>query len=109
MRKCLYVIFLIVFLPSLSIGQIDAEAIFVWDNDRGKSRQDNPSVGMFNNSEGFAAWDDARWGDYDVFGQEYNMERGLVGKNFPISIKVTASETSYLLSGISCSIFRSPT
>lgn len=86
MRKCLYVIFLIVFLPSLPIAQIDAEAIFVWDNDRGKSRQDNPSVGMFNNSEGFAAWDDGRWGDYDVFGQEYNMERGLVGTNFPISI-----------------------
>ena len=86
MNKFFYVIFLIVFLPSLSIAQIDAEAIFVWDNDRGKSDQDNPSVGMFNNSEGFAAWDDARWGDYDVFGQEYNMERGLVGKNFPISL-----------------------
>jgi hypothetical protein len=86
MRKCLYVIFLIVFLPSLSIAQIDAQAIYVWDNDRGKSRQDNPAVGFVDASNGYAAWDDGRWGDYDVFGQEYNMERGLVGKNFPISL-----------------------
>lgn len=87
MRKCLYVICLIVFLPSLSIAQIDAEAIFVWDNDRGKSIQKRVGIGLTgdNGGEGYAVWQDSRWGDFDVYGQAFNSERMLVGPNFMVS------------------------
>jgi len=85
MKKYMFVALLVTYLPLMLFAQIDAQRLFVWDNDRGKSDQDNPSIGFIDGSKGFAAWDDGRWGDYDIFGQEWNMERDLVGSNFNIS------------------------
>lgn len=87
MRKCLYVIFLIVFLPSLSIAQIDVDTIFVWDNDRGKSVQTKPAVGIIgeNFSGGFPVWQDARWGDFDIFRQRFAWDSTLIGSNIQVS------------------------
>ncbi|MBN2621104.1 T9SS type A sorting domain-containing protein [candidate division WOR-3 bacterium] len=86
MKKYMYGALFILYVPVLFFAQQDAQRLFVWDNDRGKSNQDNPVVGLLDNGHGYASWDDARWGDYDVYGQEYNMEKMLVGKNFSISI-----------------------
>jgi hypothetical protein len=87
MRKCLYVIFLIVFLPSLSIAQIDVDTIFIWDNDRGKSVQTKPAVGIigWNSNNVFAAWQDARWGDFDIFRQRLIWDGTLIGSNTMVS------------------------
>ncbi|MGB3341052.1 MAG: FlgD immunoglobulin-like domain containing protein [bacterium] len=86
MRKCLYVIFLIAFAVSLS-SALDVDTIFIWDNDRGKSIQKRVGVGLTgdNSGEGYAVWQDSRWGDFDVFGQAFNSERMLVGPNFMVS------------------------
>lgn len=73
-------------LPVLLLAQWNPDTIFIWDNDRGDSEQDHPAVGLVNTGYGFAAWDDARWGDHDVYGQEYNLEPQLIGSNLPISM-----------------------
>lgn len=86
MKKYMYVALIVMYIPFLFFAQSDAQRLFVWDNDRGKSDQDHAAVGFFDDTRGFAAWDDGRWGDYDVFGQEYILERGLVGSNFNVSI-----------------------
>lgn len=77
---------IILSVPLVFFAQQKAQRLFVWDNDRGKSTQDNPAVGLVHEALGYAVWNDARWGDYDIYGQAFNTERGLVGSNFPISI-----------------------
>lgn len=86
MRKILYVFLLILFSPSI-ITALDVDTIFVWDNDRGNSIQTRPAVGVFGGGSdgGFAAWQDGRWGDFDIFRQRFIWEGSLIGFNTMVS------------------------
>ncbi len=83
MRKSIYVILFVLFLPGLIHAQVDT--IFIWDNDRGEYWQTDPAVGM-RNWGAYIAWVDSRWGDYDIFKQGIRFNGTYNGQNTITSI-----------------------
>jgi hypothetical protein len=87
MKKLLCVFVLINLLPCIALA-FDVDTIFVWDNDRGKSIQTFPCVGVIggSNNGSYVGWQDSRWGDYDIFRQRVLWDGSLAGSNQMISI-----------------------
>lgn len=65
MRRLFYSLILLIW-PVLFFAQVNQDTIYLWDNDRGQSRQLYPSVGAINTGA-FIAWQDGRSVDYDIW------------------------------------------
>ncbi|HEC79367.1 MAG TPA: hypothetical protein ENI34_09575 [candidate division WOR-3 bacterium] len=87
MVKHLFFILIFISIPAVLFGSWDVDTIFIWDNDRGESIQTMPAVGIIGGGSngGFAAWQDSRWGDYDIFRQRYFWNGVLPVPNFMVS------------------------
>ncbi len=77
-------LFIIIF-TSFAFSQWNPDTILIWDNDRGLSRQTLPAVAT-HDARVFLAWQDSRWGDYDIYRQLLAWNGGLDGSNEPVSI-----------------------
>gem|GEM_PF-1174344 len=73
-------------LSSFSLwAQINVDSIYLWDNDRGKSRQLYPMVGAVNWGA-FIGWQDGRWNDNDIYRQGIRWNGNMNGINTMVSI-----------------------
>ncbi len=74
------------FLSSFPLWtQINVDSIYLWDNDRGKTRQLFPTVGALNWGA-FIGWQDGRWNDNDIYRQGIRWHGTMNGVNTMVSI-----------------------
>lgn len=66
-------------------AQINVDSIYLWDNDRGKTRQLFPTVGALNWGA-FIGWQDGRWNDNDIYRQGVRWHGTMNGVNTMVSI-----------------------
>lgn len=85
MKKSIYVLFVVLFLPCLIQAQVDVDTIYLWDNDRGEYYQAAPAIGK-RSWGAYIAWVDSRWGDYDIFRQGVYDNGGYNGRNTMVSV-----------------------
>ncbi len=83
MRHLCRLMILFIF-PVVLFSQINQDTIYVWDNDRGQSRQFYPSVGC-TNTRGFICWQDSRDNDWNIWRTYRNWVGALMGVDRCIS------------------------
>lgn len=61
-----------------------APKAYFWINDRGEIKQEYPDVCRWNGHNSYVVWQDARLGDYDIWGQAIDKDGALIGENICI-------------------------
>jgi hypothetical protein len=81
MDKRFVLLLIIGCLFALCVSPLFAPKAYFWINDRGETKQEFPDVCRWTYHNSFVVWQDARAGDYDIWGQALDKDGKKIGPN----------------------------